>query len=39
MRMYKLRAKVEIADLRGSHVVGWSDGGEGVGDPRGMGRG
>jgi tRNA-modifying protein YgfZ len=37
MRMYKLRAKVEIADLRGSHVVGWSDGGEGVADPRGVG--
>jgi folate-binding protein YgfZ len=37
MRMYKLRAKVEIEDLRGSHVVGWSDGGEGDADPRGAG--
>lgn len=37
MRMYKLRAKVEIADLRASHVVGWSDAGEGDADPRGIG--
>jgi folate-binding protein YgfZ len=40
MRMYKLRAKVEIADLRASHAVGWSDGqAEGVAhaDPRGLG--
>jgi folate-binding protein YgfZ len=37
MRMYKLRAKAEIEDLRDSHVVGWSDGGDGVADPRGIG--
>ncbi len=37
MRMYKLRAKVEIEDLRNSHVVGWSDGGAGEPDPRGIG--
>lgn len=37
MRMYKLRAKVEIDDLRGSHVVGWSDSGAGDADPRGIG--
>lgn len=32
MRMYKLRAKVEIEDLRETHVVGWSDepGGSGI---------
>jgi tRNA-modifying protein YgfZ len=38
MRMYKLRANVEIDDLRGSHVVGWSDDtSESVADPRGIG--
>lgn len=38
MRMYKLRAKVEIDDLRETHAVGWSDDGEGgVADPRGLG--
>lgn len=37
MRMYKLRAQVEIADLRGSHVVGWSDSGDGDADPHGVG--
>jgi folate-binding protein YgfZ len=37
MRLYKLRAKVEIEDLRASHVVGWSADGEGVADPRGIG--
>lgn len=37
MRLYKLRAKVEIEDLRNSHVVGWSEGGEGIADPRGIG--
>lgn len=37
MRMYRLRAKVEIEDLRASHVVGWSDGGDGIADPRGLG--
>jgi tRNA-modifying protein YgfZ len=37
MRMYKLRAKVEIEDMRGSLAVGWSDAGEGVADPRGIG--
>lgn len=43
MRMYKLRAAVEIEDLRESHAVGWSDGeAEGIvhDDPRagGLGR-
>jgi folate-binding Fe-S cluster repair protein YgfZ len=37
MKMYRLRAKVEIADVRASHVLGWSaepvTGG--VADPRG----
>src|SRR5688500_15480669 len=37
MRMYKLRAQVEIEDLRPTHVVGWSDTGDGVADPRGIG--
>ena len=37
MRLYKLRAKVEIEDLRTSHMVGWSSDGEGIIDPRGMG--
>ncbi len=37
MRMYKLRAHVEIADLRSSHVVGWSDSSTGEADPRGIG--
>jgi folate-binding protein YgfZ len=41
MRMYKLRAALEIADLRESHVVGWTDEGtgpgSGAGDPRGVG--
>ena len=41
MRMYKLRADVEIADLRATHVVGWTDEGTGpgpgAGDPRGIG--
>ena len=31
MRMYKLRAAVEIADLRQTHLVGWSQGGEATG--------
>ena len=37
MRMYKLRAQLEIEDLRGSHRVGWTDepedGGEADGPP------
>jgi folate-binding protein YgfZ len=37
MRMYKLRAQAEIADLRPSHVVGWSADGGGDADPRGIG--
>lgn len=41
MRMYRLRAAVEIEDLRDTHAVGWSfDGGEaGIvhADPRGFG--
>jgi folate-binding protein YgfZ len=40
MRMYRLRAKVEIDDLRVSHAVGWSAGAaEGIAhaDPRGLG--
>jgi folate-binding protein YgfZ len=41
MRMYKLRAALEIEDLRESHVVGWTDAGEGPGvanlDPREVG--
>lgn len=41
MRMYKLRAALEMADLRESHVVGWTDEGTGpgpgAGDPRGVG--
>ena len=38
MRMYKLRANVEIADLRETHVVGWdSDPAAGDADPRGLG--
>lgn len=38
MRMYKLRANVEIADLRASHTVGWnSDPSAGDADPRGLG--
>jgi len=43
MRMYKLRAAVEIDDLRESHAVGWSDDGAGggmaVADPRAEGLG
>lgn len=43
MRMYKLRAAVEIEDLRNSHAVGWSNdaGAEGVvhADPRAGGLG
>src|SRR5688572_16007308 len=41
MRMYKLRADLEIADLRSSHAVGWTDEPTGPGltsgDPRGIG--
>ncbi|HQZ11790.1 MAG TPA: folate-binding protein [Devosia sp.] len=37
MRMYKLRANVTIEDLRATHVVGWSDSGDGDADPRGIG--
>lgn len=41
MRMYKLRAAVEIEDLRESHAVGWSFDGRESGvvhaDPRGLG--
>jgi folate-binding protein YgfZ len=37
MKMYRLRAKVEIDDLRGSFAVGWSDS-QGIEDPRGIGR-
>jgi folate-binding protein YgfZ len=41
MRMYKLRAAVEIEDLRGTHAVGWSFDGWEAGvvhaDPRGFG--
>lgn len=41
MRMYKLRAALEIADLRETHVVGWADGGDAPDgatlDPRGVG--
>jgi folate-binding protein YgfZ len=38
MRMYKLRAQVEIADLRATHVVGWNeDAAGGTADPRGLG--
>jgi hypothetical protein len=38
MRMYKLRANVEIADLRETHAVGWSaDPAAGDADPRGLG--
>jgi folate-binding protein YgfZ len=41
MRMYKLRAALEIEDLRETHAVGWSfaEGGAGVvhADPRGLG--
>ncbi len=43
MRMYKLRAAVEIEDLRESHAVGWTDEGAGdgmaVADPRAVGLG
>jgi len=43
MRMYKLRAAVEIEDLRESHAIGWSDDGAGGGmtiaDPRAKGLG
>ena len=38
MKLYRLRAKVDIDDLRGSHVVGWSDdAAAGDADPRGIG--
>lgn len=38
MRMYRLRAKADIEDLRSTHVVGWSaDTGAGDTDPRGIG--
>jgi folate-binding protein YgfZ len=37
MRMYRLRADVEFADLRQSHAVGWTDTGQGDADPRGIG--
>lgn len=43
MRMYRLRAAVEIEDLRESHAVGWSDSAEADGmvnaDPRAAGLG
>lgn len=41
MKMYRLRAKVEIADLRESYVLGWSSEPVtgGVADPRGPGLG
>jgi folate-binding protein YgfZ len=42
MRMYKLRAQLEIEDLRGSHRVGWTDeaeeGGEADGRDTSLGR-
>jgi folate-binding protein YgfZ len=41
MKMYKLRAQVEIEDLRSTHVVGWTDEAEAPGvshlDSRGLG--
>ena len=37
MRMYRLRAKVEIEDLRATHGVGWSDAPDANADPRGLG--
>lgn len=38
MKLYRLRAKVEIEDLRVTHVVGWSDdAAAGDADPRGIG--
>lgn len=37
MKLYRLRAKADIDDLRGSHSVGWSDSGDGIADPRGIG--
>ena len=41
MKLYRLRAKVEIDDLRATHSVGWSFDGSGDGilhlDPRGLG--
>ncbi len=41
MKLYRLRAKVEIDDLRATHSVGWSfdgwTGGIGHADPRGLG--
>jgi folate-binding protein YgfZ len=41
MRMYKLRAKLEITDLRANHAVGWSETQPAAGianaDPRGLG--
>lgn len=38
MQLYRLRAKVEIDDLRETHVVGWSDdAAAGDADPRGIG--
>jgi folate-binding protein YgfZ len=37
MRLYKLRAKVEIEDLRPSHMVAWSSEADGIADPRGTG--
>ena len=38
MKLYRLRAKVEMEDLRETHAVGWSDdAGEGAADPRGIG--
>ena len=41
LRMYKLRAAVEIEDLRATHAVGWSGDGPETGvvhaDPRGLG--
>ncbi len=41
MKLYRLRAKVEIDDLRATHAVGWNLDGSGAGivhaDPRGLG--
>ena len=38
MRMYRLRAKADIDDLRATHVVGWSDdAAAGDADPRALG--
>jgi folate-binding protein YgfZ len=37
MRLYRLRAKVDIEVVSASHLVGWSNEGEGVPDARGIG--